>query len=208
MKQAADTARDRDRPTSAGPMRALRLEEAAPHLATNHPRPQPGSNEALIRTRKAAVSAVDLELCRGLFDFTGTYMELPPLPRQERDYPYEKLAEHARSSRKLHRNDEVPYLPYVGAGFNAKPWPDDRARFAFPTKEEWTRELRQVKADLDRIENLGLPLPDGRRQKALVIYAWNEFGEGGIVAPTQGEGYMKLEAIKEVFSSPNPQRAQ
>ena len=53
-------------------MRALRLEDAAPRLATDHPRPEPGPNEALIRTRKAAVSAIDLELCRGLFDFTGT----------------------------------------------------------------------------------------------------------------------------------------
>jgi threonine dehydrogenase-like Zn-dependent dehydrogenase len=53
-------------------MRALRLEDASPRLATDHPRPDPGPNEALIRTRKAAVSAVDLELCRGLFDFTGT----------------------------------------------------------------------------------------------------------------------------------------
>ncbi|MHC4709294.1 MAG: alcohol dehydrogenase catalytic domain-containing protein [Planctomycetota bacterium] len=72
MKQAADTTKDRDRPTAAGPMRALRLEDASPRLATDHPRPDPGPNEALIRTRKAAVSAVDLELCRGLFDFTGT----------------------------------------------------------------------------------------------------------------------------------------
>jgi len=33
----------------------------------------------------------------------------------------------------------------------------------------------------------------------LLIYAWNEFGEGGIVAPTKGDGMMKLEAIREVF---------
>ncbi|MHC4209755.1 MAG: alcohol dehydrogenase catalytic domain-containing protein [Planctomycetota bacterium] len=72
MKQAADTAKDDGRPTSAGPMRALRLDGAAPHLATNHPRPQPGPGEALIRTGKAGVSAVDLELCRGLFNFSGT----------------------------------------------------------------------------------------------------------------------------------------
>jgi hypothetical protein len=139
-----------------------------------------------------------------LFDFTGTYMALPPLPPQEGDYPYEKLAEHARSNRKLHENDVIPYLPYVGAGFNAKPWPDTRARFAFPNREQWTRELRQVKTDLERIETLGLPLPGGRRQKALTIYAWNEFGEGGIVAPTQGEGTMKLEAIRDVFRSADP----
>jgi threonine dehydrogenase-like Zn-dependent dehydrogenase len=53
-------------------MRALRLDGDAPRLATNHPRPEPGLGEALIRTRKAAVSAIDLELCKGLFGFTGT----------------------------------------------------------------------------------------------------------------------------------------
>ena len=58
MKQAADTTKDRGRPTAAGPMRALRLEDTAPRLATDHPRPDPGPNEALIRTRKAAVSEV------------------------------------------------------------------------------------------------------------------------------------------------------
>ena len=34
------------------------------------------------------------------------------------------------------------------------------------------------------------------------VYAWNEFGEGGIVAPTRGENEMKLEAIRDVFVSP------
>jgi predicted amidohydrolase len=57
----------------------------------------------------------------------------------------------------------------------------------------WTAAMRQ------RLENLGFPLPDGLRQKALTIYAWNEFGEGGFLAPTRGEGYMKLGAIQEVF---------
>jgi len=33
----------------------------------------------------------------------------------------------------------------------------------------------------------------------LLIYAWNEFGEGGITAPTRGEKQMKLEAVREVF---------
>ena len=94
----------------------------------------------------------------------------------------------------------MPYCPFLGAGFNARPWPDARARFAFPTRDQWTIELRRVVSDLDRIGTLGLPLPGGGRQKAFTIYAWNEFGEGGIVAPTRGEGSMKLETIREVLS--------
>jgi hypothetical protein len=55
-----------------------------------------------------------------------------------------------------------------------------------------------VKAALDQYPRLGLPAKEGRK-KMLLIYAWNEFGEGGIVAPTQGDKEMKLETIREVF---------
>ena len=41
---------------------------------------------------------------------------------------------------------------------------------------------------------LGLP-----GAKAFTIYAWNEYGEGGFVAPTRGDGYMKLKTIEQVF---------
>ena len=46
-----------------------------------------------------------------------------------------------------------------------------------------------------------LPLPGGGRQGIFTIYAWNEFGEGGIVAPTRSEQTMKLDAIRAVFGS-------
>ena len=42
-------------------------------------------------------------------------------------------------------------------------------------------------------------LPDDTRQPVFTLYAWNEFGEGGFVAPTHGGGCMKLEAVREVF---------
>jgi hypothetical protein len=50
-----------------------------------------------------------------------------------------------------------------------------------------------------RSSRFGFPLPGGGVQPALTIYAWNEFGEGGMVAPTRGDRYMKLEAIEQVF---------
>lgn len=36
-------------------------------------------------------------------------------------------------------------------------------------------------------------------QPAFEIYAWNEFGEGGILAPTKGDGYMKVETLAKVL---------
>ena len=37
-------------------------------------------------------------------------------------------------------------------------------------------------------------------QPAVIIYAWNEFGEGGILAPTVGWGDMMVTTVGEVFA--------
>jgi hypothetical protein len=135
-----------------------------------------------------------------VFDFTCTYMDLPNLPRIEEDYLYERLGEHCRIARRVHSRDAIPYMPYMPAGWSPRPWPDTRPFFAFPNRTEWRRELELMKDDLLNLPNLGLPLPDGTVQPAFNCYAWNEFGEGGIVAPTHGDGYMKLEELNRVFN--------
>jgi hypothetical protein len=56
---------------------------------------------------------------------------------------------------------------------------------------------------MDEHERLSVPARDGR-VKMLLIYAWNEFGEGGIVAPTTGRGQMMLEGISQIFG-PGPE---
>ncbi len=73
MKQAAETTpTDRNQTTAEPPMRALRFDGTSLRLATSHPRPRPQRGEALIRSRRAAVSGIDVELCRGLLGFQGT----------------------------------------------------------------------------------------------------------------------------------------
>ena len=95
-------------------------------------------------------------------------------------------------------------MPYLAAGWNPRPWTHPQAGdnhrrfFTFPTRAEWTGELRKLRDDFNRYPTLGLPLPGGQRQKMFTIYAWNEFGEGGIMAPTKAEGTMKLDCLKEV----------
>jgi hypothetical protein len=134
-----------------------------------------------------------------LFDFTNTYMDVPKLELKAEDYPYEQLARAVRQWNAQQARSALPYVPFVAAGFNARPWRDKRPAFAFPTREEFGAELRRVIADFEAHPNFGLPLPDGGRQKMLTIYAWNGFGEGGIVAPTRGDNYSKLEAIRDLF---------
>jgi hypothetical protein len=147
-----------------------------------------------------------------LFDFTGTYMSIPEVEVVEQDLPYSVLAAETRTARTLHAEDPVPWMPCLAAGWNPRPWthpkadPNHRRFFAFPSRSDWTEELQALKADFHKYPQFGLPKRDGTRQPAFTIYAWNEFGEGGIVAPTHGGQYMKLEAIREVFP-PVPETA-
>ena len=90
-------------------------------------------------------------------------------------------------------------MPYVPSGWDPRPWKDPRPSFELPTREQWTAALQKAKAALDTYPNLGVRYGAGQRQKMLLIYAWNEFGEGGMVAPTKGDGTMMLEGIEQVF---------
>jgi hypothetical protein len=136
-----------------------------------------------------------------VFDFTACYMGVPPLEQRAEDYSWDMLARWTAENRLKHAHDAIPYLPYVAAGWNPRPWSDPRATFALPDRRQWREELQQVKEDLNR-GRFGLPLPDGRVQPAFTTYCWNEFGEGGFVAPTKGDGYMKLEEIRNLFGVP------
>jgi hypothetical protein len=138
-----------------------------------------------------------------LYDFFAMYMNVPQLPVSNEPHAYAdllKLSEDTWLDRSAHRN--TMYLPYLPSGWDPRPWGDPRSAFNMPTRSEWTDALGRIKAALDRYPTLGLPDGKGGRRKAFTIYAWNEFGEGGIVAPTKGEGMMKLEAIRDVFGGP------
>jgi len=134
-----------------------------------------------------------------LFEFTTTYMDIPQGEQTPQDRPYGEIADFAHQGRLIHAEDALPYIPYLPAGWNPHPWQDPRPCYQLPDREGWRQALTQVKSDLEQHPNLGLP-----GQKLFTIYAWNEYGEGGIVAPTQGDQTMKLEVIREVFGSKTP----
>jgi hypothetical protein len=135
------------------------------------------------------------------YDFLTTYMEMPNLPQKEQPYPYEDLLKYAEQGwDRYARLSQKPYVPFLPAGWDPRPWKDPRPSFALPDLEQWIAALKHAKSALDAAPNLGIPLENGGRQKMLLIYAWNEFGEGGIVAPTRADGDMKLRAISSVFS--------
>ena len=135
------------------------------------------------------------------FDYVNFYMSFPFMdkPREE-EYSYALLIEHAlNEAKRCADNVPLPCLPYVPSAWNPKPWTEVNTFFTLPSRAEWNKALSDMKKLLD--QNIKLRLPDGTEggQKMLNIYCWNEYGEGGIVSPTEGDGYMKLEEIQKVF---------
>ena len=66
---------------------------------------------------------------------------------------------------------------------DSRPWQEHAPSFASPTEAEWAAALAQLKAQLTPQSNFGFPdasKPHGI-QPAFTIYAWNEYGEGGIL---------------------------
>eukprot|EP01052_Picozoa_sp_SAG31_P023592 SAG31_NODE_1955_length_6823_cov_2.519780_3_plen_577_part_00 len=144
------------------------------------------------------------------YDFTGVYgwaIRDPALgPCQPGEvYPFAQMDEMTNAHwETAHAHDAVPYVPNVMASLDARPALEKGCAYAPPTRTEWTKTLQRAKALVEKPgARLGFPsssAPDGVHP-ALTIYAWNEFQEGGIVCPTKGEGWLKLEAIKEVFQT-------
>jgi hypothetical protein len=152
------------------------------------------------------------------YDFTGSYnMAVPPqlsaqcagtatppklLNCTGHEFAYSVSTSWMDAARTNHSQDWIPYLPNVIASYDPRPWHPRDLGFTFPTKKLWEAELRMIRAQVLREPKFGFPGPGNVTVKALTIYAWNEYGEGGIVSPTRGEGWMKLEAIQSVFGGP------
>lgn len=84
----------------------------------------------------------------------------------------------------------VPYIPMIMAGRDGTPW-NDGVYLWGSTEVQWENHCAAMKKIMDRWPNTSL--------RILIVYSWNEHGEGGIVAPTMGKQYTYLSALKRAF---------
>jgi len=83
---------------------------------------------------------------------------------------------------------ELPYIPEVTVGWDKRPWEgpdglDQKPGWYFPdrTPEAFAAFLRDAITWMDEHPEQTTP------QRLLLIYAWNELGEGGYLVPTRGD---------------------
>ena len=99
-----------------------------------------------------------------------------------------------------------PYLPIVTAGWDKRPWEgpaglNQKPGWYYPdrTPEQFADFLRAAVGWMDTHPT------QTTEERLVLIYAWNEFGEGGHIAPTKGDpDGMYLKAVRSVVMPTTP----
>ncbi|MDG3006152.1 glycoside hydrolase family 99-like domain-containing protein [Paludisphaera mucosa] len=102
------------------------------------------------------------------------------------------------------RKSPRPYVPVVTAGWDMRPW--EKPGDAKPPSLYYVDRTPAAVADavdrgirwLDRHPDRTLP------ERLLLVYAWNENGEGGYLTPTKSGGTAFLDAFRKVVARPRP----
>ena len=97
------------------------------------------------------------------------------------------------------KNAGLPFVVPMTSGWDKRPWggsSDPLHDQSTPTVKEFQRHLEAGKAfSRDHARDT---IGSG------IICCWNEFGEGSIIEPTQGQGMRFLQAVDKVFSATRP----
>jgi len=132
----------------------------------------------------------------------------------EVEYPYQSLTEYVEGN-----DDWAPgvwntdsdgmaatqsYIPMVMSGWDARPW-DTPPSWYFNnpalghTPDAFAAHLQKALDWIDDNPTLATA------ERLVMVYAWNEFGEGGYIAPTVGDpDGLYLDALKSVVLVPDP----
>jgi len=116
--------------------------------------------------------------------------------------PFRKLIEGSETIlNQLAEQTPLPYIPAITAGWDRRPWeqgqyPPEKMSAWYP---ERTPEL------LEEFVRLGVHWMDKHPdkttpQRLLLIYAWNENGEGGYLTPTDKDGTEYLKAVQRAIA--------
>ena len=100
------------------------------------------------------------------------------------------------------RKGKQPYMPAVSCGFDNRAWEDPnvkgRTYFTGNTPEKFRAHLNNAFTWMDNNPTLTTA------ERIVLIYAWNELGEGGYLVPTKGDPTAeKLQMIKSVAQERN-----
>jgi hypothetical protein len=173
--------------------------------------PSNGDKEGLARiqavVRKAGLPGVAIAGCGGGEAKTGFthrahYNIVPGYAGRSEAHKYAELVQAHQQAWRGSR--EQPYMPTLSVGWDKRPWEGERGLGQQPGWHFPDRTPAQfAKALQSAVEWMDQHPDQTTTERIVLLYAWNEFGEGGYLAPTKGDpegAYLK--AVKEVLGRP------
>ena len=116
--------------------------------------------------------------------------------------PFRKLIEgNERIFDQFAKQSPLPYVPVVTVGWDRRPW--EKGKLPPEKMSVWYSD-RTPKL-VEEFVRLGVRWLDEHPDKAtsqrlLLLYAWNENGEGGYLTPTAADGTKYLDVVERAIS--------
>ena len=125
-----------------------------------------------------------------------------PRKGPDRIQPYSRMVEgHQDIWDRFAANSPLPYVPVVTVGWDKRPW-EDAAKPATHDVYYPDRTPVQVADFVSQAIQWMDAHPDKTtRERILLLYAWNENGEGGYLTPTKGMGDAYLRAVGKALTA-------
>lgn len=153
--------------------------------------------------REAGLPGVAIAGCGGGDPETGFthsthYNIVPGYAAGSQQRPFSELIEaHRRAWR---GSAEQPYMPALSVGWDKRPWEGERGLGQKPGWYFPDRTPEQFAAGLESaIRWMDEHADETTAERIVLLFAWNEYGEGGYLAPTKDDpegAYLK--AVKKV----------
>jgi hypothetical protein len=123
---------------------------------------------------------------------------MPSHPRQKEQEFDSLIRGHEDIWNRFARKNTRPYIPVVTTGWDKRPWEDAAQP---PQGVFYTgRSPEKVAAFVDKaVAWLDAHPAHTTHERLVILYAWNENGEGGYLTPTKSDGDRYLKAIHRVL---------
>jgi hypothetical protein len=115
------------------------------------------------------------------------------------EHSYQELIDRAKPRWK--GTEEQPYIPVINSGWDKRPWEGSNGLSNQPAGWYFPDSSPELFKNFltDAIQWMDDNPTKTPKERIVLIYAWNELGEGGYLVPTKGDPEAaKLKAIKEV----------
>ena len=131
------------------------------------------------------------------FNFKTHYNMNPGYVAGHEEHKYSELI--ASHEKNWIGTENQPYIPEITVGWDKRPWEDKSGKGQGGAKEGWyfpNRTTEEFKTFLtDAIKWMDVHPTQTTKERMILLYAWNELGEGGYLVPTKGDpnaSYLKV----------------